>query len=135
MDNEPATIAIPDDLVKKWWDHNQLGTEFKAIVETFNEKHPKVEDLQKQTTPNKRTGTATSMATPPTKKPKVDGEQVKAVLVSSDQEGRLPKGTLLHEINLVNLKDCKIFFHVDGVYVKNCGSEQALGLVCWGCWI
>lgn len=118
-------MSIPDDVVKKWWDSAQFGTEFKAIVESFREKYPKLEDIKKDTarTPVKRTGSTAGLATPPLKKTK-DSQETDLKDVEPFK-GKTADGTLLYEISLVNLKDCQIVFKTGGIHIINGGSKQA----------
>ena len=120
-------MSIPDDLVKKWWDSAQFGTEFKAIVESFHEKYRKLEDIKKDSaqTPLKRTGSSAGLVTPPLKKPK-DSQETNLKEVEPFK-GKTGDGTVLYEISLVNLKDCKIVFKTGGIHIINGGSKQAGG--------
>ena len=73
----------------------------------------------------KRTASTTNVS--PNKMPKVDPAEskvVEALICSEAQEDRLPSGSTLHEINLLNLKDCKVFLKTNGVFIKNLGAKQ-----------
>ena len=56
----------------------------------------------------------------------VDAKAVQPLICTQDQQDRLPSGALLYEINLLNLKECKICVKTEGAYVCNGGSAQAI---------
>jgi hypothetical protein len=87
-------VAIPTELVQKWYHHNTHGGEFRTFFDDFVEKYPTVATTATPKANNKRAATLMTPEQPSAKKAKVDAKYI------FDVE---PEGAILGKARFVNV--------------------------------
>lgn len=111
-----STLSIPDSLMKSWYQDPKHGSDFKSVCDRFSEMF-KVEESAKV---KKRAFKGNPAPQP---KPKIaktvdmSGLNIKAI-------DDAPQETVLADVNILNLHDCKLVVQCGHVFVKNMGTNK-----------
>ena len=65
---EVKLIAVPDDVIRKWYHHEQKGQDMRLFVDDITQKFGTLADLREDNNKNKRSHNSPVLATPPSKR-------------------------------------------------------------------
>jgi hypothetical protein len=102
-DGQCISVAIPPDMVQKWYHHGTHGGEFRTFFDDFAEKHPPVAATTTPKANNKRAAALATPEQPSAKKAKIDAKYIFDV----EPDGAiLGKARFVNVLNLLSMVLC-----------------------------
>lgn len=113
-----STLSIPDSLMKSWYQDQKHGSDFKLVCDRFSEEFKSEEKAKVK----KREFKGNPTPQPKSKSAKTVAVDMSGLNIKPIDDA--PQQTVLADVNILNLPDCKLVVQCGHVFVKNMGTTK-----------